>query len=67
MSAADDSTPTPSERPRSARAILDWLHRIREQSWQDRQRMGDEAWLKQINRPHGYEEHLKRKQAQRGE
>ena len=51
--------------PRSADAILDWLHRIREESWEERKKAGDEEWLKEINRPGGYEEYLKRHKAQK--
>ena len=61
MSAVDTS----EEKPMSAKAILDRLHMVREQMWQENQMLGDEAWLREINRPGGYEEYLKRQQAQK--
>jgi hypothetical protein len=33
----------------SAKGIMDELHRIREQSYKERRRIGTEAWLKNIN------------------
>jgi hypothetical protein len=33
----------------SAQGILDELHRIREEMEAERQRIGDEAWMKKVN------------------
>jgi len=49
----------------SAKAALDRLHRVREQMWQENQKLGNDAWLEEINRPGGYDEYLKRQQAQK--
>ena len=46
MSAETDRGSSQSPSPRSAEAVLDWLHRIREESWKERQKLGDETWLK---------------------
>ncbi len=62
MSAETDRGSSQSPSPRSAEAVLDWLHRIREESWKERQKLGDETWLKETNRPGGYDEYLKRQQ-----